>query len=131
MYVDAKVGRQVAEIVPILQALKNQGKLADTVLIGEGTNGPFTQQTLDQSMTITKGHKVYWINVHVPTKNWQNQVNSDLEAAAKKYHNLTIIDWYSKSNNHPDWFYSDNVHPNPNGLKYYGEVVARAILKKK
>lgn len=131
MYVDAKVGRQVAEIVPILQALKNQGKLADTVLIGEGTNGPFTQQTLDQIMTITKGHKVYWINVHVPTKNWQNQVNSDLEAAAKKYHNLTIIDWYSKSNNHPDWFYSDNVHPNSNGLKYYGDVVARAILKKK
>ena len=56
---------------------------------------------------------------------------SDLEAAAKKYHNLTIIDWYSKSNNHPDWFYSDNVHPNSNGLKYYGDVVARAILKKK
>ena len=40
MYVDAKVGRQVSEIVPILQSLNSSGKLAQTVLISEGTNGP-------------------------------------------------------------------------------------------
>jgi len=33
MYVDAKVGRQVKEAIPVLQSLAQMGKLSDTVLI--------------------------------------------------------------------------------------------------
>ena len=130
MYVDAKVGRQVREAVPVLQSLAQMGKLSDTVLISEGTNGPFTADEMQQIMTILGDkRKVYWINVHVPTRRWQDQVNADLKEAAKKYHNLKIIDWYAYSKDHADWFYSDNVHPNPEGLKYYGPFVAKQILK--
>ena len=130
MYVDAKVGRQVKEAIPVLQSLAQMGKLSDTVLISEGTNGPFTEDEMQQIMTILGDkRKVYWINVHVPTRRWQDQVNDDLKEAAKKYHNLKIIDWYAYSKDHADWFYGDNVHPNPEGLKYYGPFVAKQILK--
>lgn len=130
MYIDAKVGRQVREVIPVLQSLAQSGKLANTVLLSEGTNGPYSEQELEQIMTIIgKERKVYWINVHVPTRRWQDQVNSDLQAAAKKYPNLKVIDWYTYSKDHSDWFYDDNVHPNQEGLKYYGPYVARQILK--
>lgn len=130
MYVDAKVGRQVGEAIPVLQSLAQSGKLADTVLLSEGTNGPYSEQELDQIMAIVgKERKLYWINVHVPTRRWQDQVNNDLKVAAKKYPNLKVIDWYTYSKNHPEWFYDDNVHPNSEGLKYYGPYVARQILK--
>ncbi|WGN89273.1 acyltransferase family protein [Ligilactobacillus faecis] len=130
MYVDAKVGRQVGEAIPVLQSLAQSGKLADTVLLSEGTNGPYSEQELDQIMAIVgKERKLYWINVHVPTRRWQDQVNNDLKVAAKKYPNLKVIDWYTYSKDHPEWFYDDNVHPNPEGLKYYGPYVARQILK--
>lgn len=130
MYVDAKVGRQVREAIPVLQSLAQSGKLADTVLLSEGTNGPYSEQELDQIMAIVgKERKLYWINVHVPTRRWQDQVNNDLKVAAKKYPNLKVIDWYTYSKDHPEWFYDDNVHPNPEGLKYYGPYVARQILK--
>lgn len=130
MYVDAKVGRQVREAIPVLQSLAQSGKLADTVLLSEGTNGPYSEQELDQIMAIVgKERKLYWINVHVPTRRWQDQVNNDLKTATKKYPNLKVIDWYTYSNDHPEWFYDDNVHPNPEGLKYYGPYVARQILK--
>ena len=130
MYVDAKVGRQVKEAIPVLQSLAQMGKLSDTVLISEGTNGPFTEDEMQQIMTILGDkRKVYWINVHVPTRRWQDQVNDDLKEGAKKYHNLKIIDWYAYSKDHADWFYGDNVHPNPEGLKYYGPFVAKQILK--
>lgn len=130
MYVDAKVGRQVREAIPVLQSLAQSGKLANTVLLSEGTNGPYSEQELDQIMAIVgKERKLYWINVHVPTRRWQDQVNNDLKVAAKKYPNLKVIDWYTYSKNHPEWFYDDNVHPNSEGLKYYGPYVARQILK--
>lgn len=130
MYVDAKVGRQVGEAIPVLQSLAQSGKLADTVLLSEGTNGPYSEQELDQIMAIVgKERKLYWINVHVPTRRWQDQVNNDLKVAAKKYPNLKVIDWYTYSKDHPEWFYDDNVHPNSEGLKYYGPYVARQILK--
>lgn len=130
MYVDAKVGRQVGEAIPVLQSLAQSGKLANTVLLSEGTNGPYSEQELDQIMAIVgKERKLYWINVHVPTRRWQDQVNNDLKVAAKKYSNLKVIDWYTYSKDHPEWFYDDNVHPNPEGLKYYGPYVARQILK--
>lgn len=130
MYIDAKVGRQVREAIPVLQSLAQSGKLANTVLLSEGTNGPYSEQELDQIMAIVgKERKLYWINVHVPTRRWQDQVNNDLKVAAKKYPNLKVIDWYTYSKDHPEWFYDDNVHPNSEGLKYYGPYVARQILK--
>lgn len=131
MYIDAKVGRQVDEIIPILQSLKASGKLSKTILVSEGTNGPFTPQTMSQIMKIAGKRKVYWVNVHVPTKTWQNQVNNDLKKSAKKYSNLKIINWYSYCQNHPEWFYGDNVHPNPKGLKHYGKFIAKNILADK
>lgn len=130
MYVDAKVGRQVSEIVPILQSLNSSGKLAQTVLISEGTNGPYDENTMEKIMQILgKQRKVYWINVFVPTRRWQDQVNQELKDDAKKYGNLTVIDWYSYCKDHPEWFYDDHVHPNPDGLNYFGPFIAHEILK--
>lgn len=130
MYVDAKVGRQVRDSLPILTSLAQNGKLSETVLLSLGTNGPFTDNELKQIMQIIgPKRRVFWVNTVVPTQRWQDQVNQSLAAAQKKYQNLTVIDWYSYSKNHPEWFYSDNVHPDPNGLPYYGNFVAKSILK--
>lgn len=128
MYINAKVGRQVNAMVDILRTQKAQGELQDNILIVGGTNGPFTSQDMQNIMEIAGDRHVYWVNVHVPTRRWQDPVNADLKAAAKKYHNLKIINWYKYSKGHTNWFYDDNVHPNPYGLKYYDLCVARGIL---
>lgn len=129
MYVDAKVGRQVKDALPIVQSLANQGQLADNILLVLGTNGPFNQQDLQNLMNIIGSkRKVYWLNVHVPTRRWQDQVNNDLREAAKQYHNIKVIDWFDYSQNHADWFYDDNIHPNVTGTKYFADFVAKEIL---
>ncbi|MFT8740505.1 MAG: acyltransferase family protein [Liquorilactobacillus satsumensis] len=128
MYVDAQVGRQPRDAIGILQGLAQNGKLADTVLLSLGTNGPFSDDELDQIMAAVGKRQVFWINTHVPTRRWQNQVNDSLKAAASRYHNLKIIDWYDYSNRHPEWFYADNVHPNEYGLNYYSSFIAKEML---
>lgn len=128
--IDAAVSRQLNVAFGLLDSYQSQGVLADNILIGLGTNGPFSMEDLDRIMhQAGPKRKVFWINVHVPTRDWQNSVNNLLNQGAKRYHNLIIIDWYSYSKNHPDWFYGDHTHPNLKGSKYYSALVTKTIVK--
>lgn len=128
--VDAAVSRQLDVAFGLLDSYQKQGVLADNVLIGLGTNGPFSMDDLDRIMhQVGPKRKVFWINVHVPTRDWQKPVNDLLRQGAKRYHNLIIIDWYSYSKNHPDWFYGDHTHPNIKGSKYYSAFITKTIVK--
>ncbi|GEA76132.1 acyltransferase [Latilactobacillus sakei] len=130
MLVDASVGRQLNKSTPVVDSYAQKGALSDTVLISLGTNGSFTQAQLDEFMAaIGSQRKVFWLNAYVPTRPWQNDVNQMLKGAAKKYPNLTIINWYDQARKHGDWFYDDQVHPNPVGVKEYAAIVTKALVK--
>lgn len=130
MVMDADVGRQLYDSTPGIESLKQEDVLAKNVLISLGTNGSFSEEQFDTFMAaIGTDHQVFWVNTHVPTKRWQNQVNDMLAKMAKKYDNLTLIDWYDASKDHEDWFYEDRVHPNELGVQQYTSLVAKTILK--
>lgn len=127
--VDAKVSRQVRDGVAILQSYASQGALAKNIVIGLGTNGQFTLQDLAQVMQLAgKKRQVFWINVRVPNRSWQNPVNNLLRNAQKQYRNLHVIDWYGESNSHANWFYADKTHPTPDGDKWYSAFVVKKIV---
>lgn len=131
MIIDGEVGRQLYASPEVVNNLAKEGRLKDTVLVGLGTNGSFTEAQFDEFMKALGNRKVYWVNVRVPTRRWQNEVNSMLEAMSKKYDNLVIIDWYNYSNAHEDWFYDDRVHPNVDGGQRYTNLIAEKILTAK
>ncbi len=54
----------------------------------------FGHQLAQMMQAIGPDRQVFWINVRVPTRAWQNDVNSKLDAAQKQYKNLTVIDWF-------------------------------------
>ncbi|MEI5995127.1 acyltransferase family protein [Candidatus Enterococcus mansonii] len=130
MIVDGEVGRQLYTSTPLIEKLAKDKLLKETVLVGLGTNGSFTDMQFDEFMTaIGPKRKVFWINVRVPTRRWQNEVNAMLETMKKKYKNLVVIDWYDYSNEHEDWFYEDRVHPNVQGQVKYSSFIAKQIMK--
>jgi peptidoglycan/LPS O-acetylase OafA/YrhL len=129
IYIQANVGQQMVNTIDSVKNLSAQGAMADVVLVGLGTNGPFTMDQLDQFMqAVGQNRRVYWINARVPTRQWQGQVNSTLADAAKRYANLHIIDWFAYANPHNDWFWNDQVHPNNTGSPYYATFVAKEVL---
>ncbi|KRM23812.1 acyltransferase family protein [Latilactobacillus graminis] len=131
MLVDAAVGRQLYQSIQIIKDYNQKQALSDRILVSLGTNGAFTQDQMAQFMTaIGPKRKVYWLNVFVPTRPWQNDVNQTLKSAAKRYPNLTIIDWHAKAAKHNNWFYQDQVHPNPAGVNEYAAIIAKAMLAK-
>ncbi|WP_407891186.1 acyltransferase family protein [Lacticaseibacillus sp. N501-2] len=129
-FVDAGVSRQMVATISTVQHYANTGVLARDVVIGLGTNGPFSGGDFDKMMQIIGDQRqVYWVNVHVPTRTWQNQVNALLKQKAGQYHNLHVIDWYDTANGHPEWFYRDQVHMNPTGNPYYASLIVKSLVQ--
>lgn len=128
-YVDAKVGRQGTDTPAVIDQLKSQGHLNKVVVLNLGTNGAMTKDTIDQILSgVGSDRQVYWLTAHVPTKPWQQTVNRQIKTAAKKHKNVHVIDWYTESVNHSDWFADDNVHMDEQGNIHYTRMIAKAIL---
>ena len=79
--------------------------------------------TLDAFERIGVGH-VFWLTMigHVPYV----KMNEQLKAAVAKHPKLTVIDWYTHSRNHPEWFQDDGLHLGGIG----SQAMARLIRKK-
>jgi peptidoglycan/LPS O-acetylase OafA/YrhL len=126
--IQGKVGRQVTDVPVIISSLKAQGQLSTNVLVNIGTNGTITNAQADQVIhAIGPGHQVFWVTAHVPTRSWQNQVNTQINKTAKKYSNVHVIDWYSMALKQGSWFGDDNVHPNTTGNKHLTALIANRI----
>ena len=128
--VDGQVGRQAAAMPGVIASINQRGQMAKNVLVNVGTNGNISQTQADQIVQgIGRDHQIFWVTVHVPTREWQNQVNSMIHKTAKKYPNVHVIDWYTKAKDHSSWFVSDHVHPNDHGNRYFTSLIAKTISR--
>lgn len=125
--VDAVIGRQMYQALDVVKRMKNNGDLGNVVIIELGTNGPFTQdQMITMLNTIGVNKKVIFVNTRVP-RPWQNVVNTTLNSVTSKYPNTSLVNWFSASANHNDYFEPDGVHLNPKGANVYASLVANMV----
>lgn len=129
-YVDAKVGRQGSEAPDVINHLKAEHHLQKIVVVNLGTNGAMTPQTVQQILdSIGPGHQIYWVNAHIPTKDWQAAVNKQILQVAQKRKDVYLVDWYGLSKQHPEWFASDGVHMNDKGNAQFTRLIVTTMLK--
>ncbi|WP_081165630.1 acyltransferase family protein [Lactococcus garvieae] len=132
MTIQAVVGEQVDAGATILADNKEAVQKSDAILIGLGTNGTLTVGNTNYVEKIMKeaGDKpVYWINNRMP-RPWEASNNEQLTEIAKKYSNLTIIDWYGFSEHQDSWFYSDGIHPKDQGAINYTRLILESMAKR-
>lgn len=129
--VDATVALQVDAAIDKLRTKVNQGQVSNTVLIGLGSNGTFTKAQWEEIYELLGSKRqIFLMNVRV-SRSWQDSVNKTIRNAAKEYDNVHEIDWYEASKNKPQIFYNDHIHPNPEGGKFYSNLVVHEIAKYK
>lgn len=123
-YFDAKESRPISKAIPIIEDLKEKNILGNPVVIHLGTNGECYNNCKENILNLLKDKEVFWINT---TNN--KTVNENLNSLKKNYSNLHIIDWYSQSNGHTDWFYKDKIHLPLKGKIEYTNIIYKEILK--
>lgn len=125
--VDAKESRQISSLATILQGYPN---LADysTVVIGLGTNGIISDESIDEILTQLKDKQIYWITIKCP-EGWQESVNQKLAELPSRYKNVNIIDWFGHSKDHPEYFYDDETHLNGEGRSVYAQLMKSVLSK--
>ncbi|MCM1267590.1 MAG: hypothetical protein NC302_06765 [Bacteroidales bacterium] len=128
--IDAKVGRQFSQADDVLTSLESQNAVGQVVVIGLGTNGPFSvekgQALIDR---LGSGRTIYWVTVYGRELSWQEDSNAVIRALAENNENVHLIEWAQAVSGHPEWIRSDGIHLSVPGKAGYAGFVAGELLK--
>lgn len=125
--IDAKVSRQFVAGVATARQLRDEGRLGQVVIVHLGTNGPPRTRDVDALMAALAGvPRVLFVTVRMP-RSWEAETNDTIRAVPSRYPQAAIVDWYTYSDGHRDWFLSDGIHLKPIGAQAYADLVAYAV----
>jgi len=124
---DAAVGLQATAAIDILRSRQATGEIGEVVVVHIGNNGIFTAEELDEMMGLLAGaRRVVLVNVNVP-RPWAAPNNAVLAEGAQRYPNAVLVDWYSASVDHPEYFVEDGVHLQIEGQKVYADLISAQV----
>ncbi len=125
--IDAQVSRQVSAGLPIVQRLAAVGKLRPVVVFALGTNGTFTAQQMRQLVRAVGPHRDLVLVNTYEARPWEVGVNRVIAAAARRYPNVVMANWFATIEHRTSLLWPDEVHPQPSGARLYARMVAAAV----
>ncbi|MDK3862849.1 acyltransferase family protein [Staphylococcus pseudintermedius] len=127
--INGKVGRQLVEATSLAKRqYQSYRDKNDIVVLELGTNGDFTEEQLNSLLEQFGEADIYLVNTRV-SRSYESHVNQVLAKAAKKRANVTLVDWYSRSENHTEYFAPDGIHLQPPGVRALTNSIIQAIEK--
>ncbi|MDO5016386.1 MAG: acyltransferase family protein [Eubacteriales bacterium] len=128
VYIDAAAARKFANGLPLLESFEADGRKADILVISLANNGHLDEADLEQYIKLAGDRPLIFVNL-VVAASWEQPNNNKFAAAAEKYSNVYVADWYSAAKHVPGYFYLDGTHPVPEGAAVYDQVVLDTILQ--
>jgi hypothetical protein len=125
--VHAKVGRQFSTAPGIVRSFGS--KLPRNLVVELGTNGTVSLRACRSVVnTAGKYRRVFLVTARVP-RSWEagnirTMQSCDASYASKR---VRIIDWYSHSAGHPEWFAGDRVHLSSSGRHAFQKLIDSAV----
>ena len=125
--IDAAIGRQTKDIIAVARQRRDEGRLADQVIVQVGNNGPITSGQFDDLMEALSGvERVIVVNVRVP-RPWEGPNNDVLAEGVKRTPNAVLADWNDASSSHPGVFADDGVHFAPAGERVFVAMILEKL----
>lgn len=130
--IDAKGSRDVCGGFEAAQRLDWEGNLTDVVIVELGTNGPllnhepYASGTQNLLELLGTERQIFWVTVYCSYSQWMNMNNDFIWQLAAERPNIKVIDWYSLSIQHPEWF-PDGVHPTVEGARHFARLLREAL----
>lgn len=85
------------------------------------------EDTLD-ALEAANVQKVFWLTLREAQHQAITQ-NAEIEAAAQKHHEVTVVDWNVYSRSHPDWFQKDGIHLLGAGSEAMATLIHKQLLQ--
>jgi peptidoglycan/LPS O-acetylase OafA/YrhL len=124
--VNARVGRQADELLEVIThdiAIAPDGP----IVLNLGNNNALQESQVRSIFeTLKLSPKVIVINTAVP-RPWRDANNELISRVASEYSAITVIDWSSISEGHPEYFAPDGVHLVGRGVDIYIEEIAKHL----
>jgi hypothetical protein len=120
---NARIGRQAPELLEVMQ--KDIAEVADSpVIFNLGNNGVLVRSDVQAIFELVKNQRqIIVVNTAVP-RPWREGNNALIAEVVGQYPKVTLIDWNSISNNHPEYFAPDGIHLVPTGVAVYvGQIL--------
>ena len=120
--INARVGRQAFELLEVIK--RDKPKMSDsTTIINLGNNNRLQPSEVAEIFNELRDQPlVIVVNTAVP-RGWRDENNQLINNEAAKFPNIKVVDWATKSENHPEYFAPDGVHLIPNGIAAYIEAI--------
>jgi peptidoglycan/LPS O-acetylase OafA/YrhL len=126
--VDAVKSRQMISFLPDMQVIRDGGSFGPVVVVHLGTNGPFSQTTLDQMMALVAGVPRVLVLTGKGDRDWISGNNAKIRALPAAYPSVTVIDWEVLSGSCVGTcFYEDGIHLTQSGQTFYTDVIKRVL----
>lgn len=119
--IDSAVGRQYSEGLSIL---KKENDKYDTVVMALGTNGPFSQGDIDETIKAAGDAEVVLMTVKGPNVKAADSVNPLVKKNSSK---VSIADWESIVDEHPDYISGDGIHPTSEGQQAFADLLGETV----
>ena len=127
-FLDGRVGRQFSSILPIWKVLTEchttQG--VRTVVVELGTNGEVSPADMDAFLHMAGDRQIFLVVPEMP-RPWAAEVRDLYLKTAASHPNVHLIRWDLLSKDHPDYYWSDRVHPNWLGIQVMVQAIAKAL----
>ncbi|MFF2053073.1 acyltransferase family protein [Leifsonia sp. NPDC058194] len=126
--VDAVVSRQMSKAPEMIAGAVAAGGLRDVVVLGLGTNGSISRDTLEGVLdAIGPRRQLVLVNVQAP-RSWTDGVNGTLDAFATAHPGRVVVaDWKRTISGHLDLLADDQIHPGHRGGLLYAQALGDAL----
>ena len=129
-YIDAAIGRQFYDAPGLYAHYRDEGKVGNVVVIALGTNGYATREDADKLMAEVGSDQLIWfVNTRSPDE-YVEESNATINYIVETYDNAHLIDWYSVSAGHPEYFDGDGTHLTPSAAEVYAHMIRDAVEDK-
>ncbi|WP_308615605.1 acyltransferase family protein [uncultured Enorma sp.] len=126
-HIDAMKNRQFSAAEELFSSYESQGLAGRVVVFALGTNGNVTDDAVDSLMELVGDKRIVVFVTTRSPQGWVSSTNAALKAAADRYDNVHIVDWYSYSEGRNDLFDGDGTHLSSQGAKEYVALIHDAV----
>lgn len=126
---DTKIGRITSLGKQVLDSYIDEKKWeGEGVIFASLSNSPINGELEDIREKIGKDMPLFLTTVRIPHETFEEESNSKIKKFVEENNHTYLIDWYTVSEGHDEYFDADDTHLLSAGAKAYAKCIKEAVL---